>query len=635
VQSRAHFRKRSRSDSDPEYERRGVGNFLVIIPAKGAAAEAKRQFRGGLSAAHEIRSQIPSNSVESEWALAASFARQNGSGGEIVTDPETGSWLLSSGTWFHSDGYSSGAESRLLRRYVETGAAAIGRELEGFFVIVIGDARTREVAVLTDIIGSCHCFERSLADGIALSGSSLLLASLGNIHLDLAACQEFAYTGIIYENRTFYREVRKLGPATAFRFAEGAKKSEERYWRATDVKPESLAGDSAVGALWQGMTRAAKRVHALHANPVCDLTGGYDSRALVAAFLGAGERCTTAVFGDAKSADVRISHALAQMLGLPNLHSEPMQQISLDQLQACLPLTDGEYDLVDYSQIREIHRALSAQFGISINGSFGEVARGYWWELLFPRIGARGPMDTRKLARRRYAAQQFDASMFPTGVRLDLTEHFAGVIERTNAGLLDLPNTFQMDHAYLMMRMQRWQGRIASGTNQIWPCLSPFMFRSVIEIMLGTGTMLRWRGLMIRKMLARFSPQMANYPLEHGFPAAPATWKNFYRFFPLAKYFGGKVAGKIGGKLGFEKTAESSDNGVTDPRLQLWRDERVKELLRPADMQLASSLDLAALANFLTRSQQKGFPFGEQWARILSLECALQTAARGRRNVSE
>lgn len=611
-----------------------MGNFLVIIPAKGAAAEAKRRFSSALNAAREIRSQVPSKSVESDWALAAAFPRLNGSGGEIATDPETGSWLLSSGTWFHEKGYSSGAESRLLRRYLETDAQRLGRELEGFFVLVVGDARTHEVVVITDIIGSCHCFERSLGNGIALSGSSLLLAALGDIHLDLAACQEFVYTGIIYEDRTFYKEVRKLGPASVFRFAEGAKRSEERYWRATEVKSESLGGDSAVDALWQGMTRAAKRVHALQPNSVCDLTGGYDSRALVAAFLGAGVRCPTAVFGDAKSADVRISQALAQRLGLPNLHSEPMKQISFDQVLACLPLTDGEYDLINYAQIREIHQGLSAQFGISINGSFGEVARGYWWELLFPRIGARGPLDAHKLAARRYAAQRFDASIFPAGERLDLTEHFAGVIERTNAGLSDLPNTFQMDHAYLMMRMQRWQGRIASSTNQIWPCLSPFMFRSVVETMLGTRAMLRWRGLMIRKMLARFAPQMARYRLEHGFPAEPANWKNFYRFFPLANYFGGKVMGKISGKLGLKKTAEPGDGSV-DSQLQLWRDERVEQLLTPAKMQLAAYVDPAALGNFLTRSRQKGFPFAEQWARILSLECALQAAARARSGVSE
>jgi len=317
------------------------------------------------------------------------------------------------------------------------------------------------------------------------------------------------------------------------------------------------------------------------------------------------------------------------MLGLPNLHNPRLEQISLEQLQGSLPLTDGECSLVEYAAIRENHRKLSQQFDISINGSFGEVARGYWWELLFPRIGARGALDARKLAARRYAAQGWDPSMIPTKARIDLVDHFTGVINRANAGLSSFPNTFLMDHAYLKMRMQHWQGRIASSTNQIWPCLSPFMFRSVLEPMLETRALLRWRSLLVRKMLAKFSPRMAAYPLEHGFPAEPTSWRNFYRFTPLGVYFGEKVLRKVRGKLGRRKAA--TPTGATRvPRLQLWRDERVADVLRPAGMKLTAWMDVSALEDFLKRSQKTNFAFGDQWARLLSLECALRAVERGR-----
>ena len=601
-----------------------MGNFLVVVPVMGAATEAMRLFRAGLDAAHEIRSQVPSSTAESEWAWAASFPRQNGSGYPLVTDTSTGSWLLAVGTWFHRDGYASGAESWLLRRYLEIDTVRLARELEGFFVLVFGDARTREVRVLTDIVGSCHCFRRSFSNAMVLSGSSLLLASLGDYKLDWVGCQEFLATGILYEDRTCYQEVRKLSPASVFHFAAGSQKAPQRYWQAADLKPETLVAEAAINALWDRMTSAVKGIHRLHAKPVCDLTGGYDSRAVVAAFLGAGAPCATVVSGPPDSADVVISRSLAQMLGLPHLYHEPPKQISFDELQASLPLTDGEYDLIDYARIEKMHRRLSEQFEISINGSFGEVARGYWWELLLPRIGARGPLDARKVAQHRYAAQSCDASIFPAGNRLDLVDHFAGVIHRTNAGLLDFPNTFQMDHAYLMMRMQRWQGRIASSTNQIWPCLSPFMFRSVLETMLETRSLLRWRSLLIRKMFTKFSPRLADHPLEHGFPAQPTTWKNFYRFSPIVAYFGEKALAKVGGKLGLRRAVRY--NTTLRPRLQLWRNEQVRELLRPANMKLSTWVDSVALENFLRRSEKEDFSFGDQWGRLLSLECALRVA---------
>jgi hypothetical protein len=41
-------------------------------------------------------------------------------------------------------------------------------------------------------------------------------------------------------------------------------------------------------------------------------------------------------------------------------------------------------------------------------------------------------------------------------------------------------------------------------------------------------------------------------------------------------------------------------------------------------------LDSTALASFLVRSQQADFAFSGQWARLLTLECALQTLERER-----
>jgi len=602
-----------------------LSNFLVIVSSSGSQGEADQLFHSGLEVAQSIKSQVPGKIVRTEWVRAASFARHNGSGTPIVADARTGSWLLAIGTWFHTQDYGVGAESRLLDRYLEVGPAQLGRELEGFFVIVIGDTRTRETVVLTDIVGSCHGFVRSWRRTIALSGSSLLLAGLGDFGLDPVGCQEFLYTGIVYEDRTIYREVRKLGPATVFRFADGALKTQERYWQITDIAPESLDGPPAVRALGEKLSRAAQKVGRIFPNPVCDLTGGYDSRAVAAAFLTAGVKFSTVVSGPAESPDVVVSRGLAQVAGLPHRYLEPQGQASFDRIKRALPLTDGEYNLIEYTRILEIHRTLSERFDISINGSFGEVARGYWWELLIPQTGACRKLDARKLAKRRYAAHLFDASLFPADTRLNLVSHFADVIDRTNAGLSQLPNTLQMDHTYLVMRMQRWQGRIASSTNQLWPCLSLFLFRSVLETALQTRSRLRRRSLLTRRMLAEFQPQLAEFPLEHGYPALPATWKTFPRFWPLPKYYGKKLLSRLARLTRGHPRSLALSAGSLPLRLQLWREEEVQELLYPAKMGLSHLVDVTSLGDFLKRSQQPNFLFNDQWERVLSLEYTLRS----------
>jgi len=580
-------------------------------------------FQDGLEHARLIKFQVPSEIIETGWARAASFPRQNGSGVSIVSDLKSGSWLLATGTWLHADDYGSGAESRLLDRYLEVGAERLGRELEGFFVIVVGDARNREVIVLTDVVGSCHCFSRSWENVTALSGSSLLLAALQAVDLDPVACQEFLYTGIIYEDRTCYREVRKLGPAAVFRFVDGMLRTQQRYWRITDIAPNSLDGQAAVRALEGTLIRAAQRIGRLFGHPVCDLTGGYDSRALVAAFLTAGMRFSTTVFGPAESRDVIVSRGLASLTGLPLLHLAPQGEVSFERVKYALSFTDGEYNLIDYARILEVHQRLSACFDISINGSFGEVGRGYWWELLFPRAGACRTLNARTLARSRYAAQSYDASLFPPETRLDLVAHVAAIIERANAGLSQLPNTMQMDHAYLMLRMQRWQGRIASSTDQLWPCLSPFLLRSILETLLRTAVRLRRRGLLIRRLLAELQPRLAAFPLEHGYPALPVTWKNFHRFWPVPVFYGKKILGRAVRLTG--RTAVLPVSGPTNlpVQLQLWHGEEVRALLQPATMKLAYLMDATALNDFLQHSQRPGFSYNDQWARLLSLEYTL------------
>lgn len=576
-----------------------------------------------------MKSQIPSKIVEMNWACAASFPRQNGSGTPVVSDPETGSWLVAIGTWFHTAGYQTGAESRLLSRYLAVGADRLGRELEGFFVVVIGDARTRETIVLTDIVGSCHCYLRRTKHSIAFSSSSLLLAALGDFNLDSVGCQEFLSTGIMYEDRTFYRQVRKLGPASVLRASGGTISAERRYWHIRDVVPESLDGNRALTALWESLVCAAQKIGGIFRRPVCDLTGGYDSRTLVAAFLTSGVPFSTTVSGSAESRDAVISRALAQLIGLPHYYLSSNGKTSFDGAKKILSVTDGECDLFDYARVFDVHKSLSDRFDISINGSFGEVARGYWWEVLFPHTGICRPLDAEKLARLRYARGCLGDSIFPPETRLHFVSHFAGIIDRANSGLHGFPNTFQSDHTYLSLRMQRWQGRIASSTNQLWPCLSPFLFRSVLETMLSTRTCLRRRSLLIRHMLAEFTPRLAEFPLEHGYPALPVTWRNLHRFWPVPGHYGKKVLFKL---LGTNRgsLAGGSLSSQLRTRLQLWCDDEVREILNATTMRLANLVDRKALRDFLANSQRVNFSLHHQWTRALTLEYTLRILDRAK-----
>jgi hypothetical protein len=606
-----------------------MGSFFILLSTPECSGPAAPRFHAALGLARRIPLGPASGTYEAEDARVASFPRKNGSGSAVIIDPLTGNWLVAIGTWFHRDGFAVGEELRLLEDFRKSGVRNLANKLEGFFVIAIGEPREETVYVITDLVGSCHCFWRPSDGGVAISSSSFLLAALEETPLDPLACQEFLATGVIYEDRSLFLRVRKLLPASIYQFVQGVIRSREHYWQMSEIAADSLDLERAETGLWEALAESASKIKKVFRRPVCDLTGGYDSRALVAALHAAHLPMSTVVSGPSDSPDVVISKGLAAMARLPHLHMQKSNLPTYDQLQGALVLTDGEYDLVEYSRIRAVHEELSGQFDISINGSFGELARGYWWELLVPRTGSKQPLPVQKVAARRYAVGVYDPSLFSEESRLELVEHFNGAINRAIEGLARRPNTLQMDQVYLRLRMHRWQGRIASSTNRIWPCLSPFMFRSVLEVMLQAHWRARRNSLLIRDMLSKFTPDWANFPLEDGTPCLPVTWKNFYRFAPLGSYYGDKIIKRAARLMGMAYGARSSPRDEP-ARIHLWSQEEVRSTLEPGAMRLRDLLLPERLSAFMRSSQSRDFIFDAQWNRLLTLECTLRALIRAR-----
>jgi hypothetical protein len=595
-----------------------MGNIFAVVSPENVRSKPEELFRGGLKLARRIKSQTPKNTIDVAYARAASFARRNGSGGDVVTDDATGCWLMATGSWFHATGHGAGAEKWLLRRIVEKTITRVASGLEGFFVIIFCDARTREVFVVTDLMGGRHCFMRVLRDCVALSTSSLLLTALDDPTPDALACEEFLRTGAVYEDRTLFGEVKKLEPATIYRFANGALTRSIRYWRMSDLDPEAFDGEDAAQCLGERLICAADRIAATYRHPVCDLTGGINSRLVVAAFLNAGVEFETAVVGHDADPDVVISRGLSKLIGAPNSRLEPAEDLRSQRLEEALRLTDGECDLIHYARVHAPRDGLSSRFDVSVNGSCGEIAQDHGWNMLFPKIGRREPIDCRELAARCYAADPCSPELFPPGAAFDIVGRLAMIIGRLNEDLDGWPNTAQMDHAHLTLRMQRWHGRIWSGVDQVWPCVSPFMFRSTLETALQTTAHTRRRSRLVRGLMSMLSHRLAAYPLEHGYPAAPFTLRYLPQFVPAALRCAKKAWDRAQDRYFAAQSAPKPD------RLRLLHDEEVRETLNPATMRLGRLIDPSLLRNFLESSRQVCFAFDRQWRRVLTAEMTLR-----------
>jgi hypothetical protein len=178
----------------------------------------------------------------------------------------------------------------------------------------------------------------------------------------------------------------------------------------------------------------------------------------------------------------------------------------------------------------------------------------------------------------------------------------------------------------LQLRMQRWQGRIASATDQLRPCLSPFLLRPALEVMLQTTPRMRQRSLLVRAMLQKTQPRLAAVPVENGYPAEPLGLTNFHRFAPLLVSYGRKAWQKGWRMLGHAPAG--AVGGRQPARLQLWNEPAVQDWLTPEQMRLSEVLSPAGLKSFLLMARQEKFTYEQQWARVLSCEMALRAAAQ-------
>src|SRR5699024_6543236 len=259
--------------------------------------------------------------------------------------------------------------------------------------------------------------------------------------------------------RSLFRGVQKLPPATVISFENGQKKEQITYWSVGDHveyndSPERSL-DAFTTSMFSGVDATLRRFN----NPVLDLTGGFDSRILLAGARRTrfDDSVSTVVCGESGNADVIAAERIAKHLGLnhSSLSGSPDKADDWwDLAKATLPLVDGECNMLEYANILHIHQRLSRRFGASINGSGGELIRGYWWELLFPRTGARGHFDSAKVALRRFANDPWDETLLDQTHNERLADHFSNIIQRANANLEGRRNTACMDNVYLTLRMQ-------------------------------------------------------------------------------------------------------------------------------------------------------------------------------------
>lgn len=493
---------------------------LLVVRHEAAAEPGRLQAAAGASLAAQgfaapIVRAIPGGSLC--WYPtpgnpdSASLFQEPGEAGELVACV---------GTLFYR-GRSGGEALRALWRDFTVPEAFGWAELWGNYLLAV--AKQGRTWLFGDPVGSVKLYHTT---DRAVWSTSLLacVAASGRDEVDRIGAIDYVMSGSNHGERTPLASVRIADPTGSIDLATGEVRplTSPQQWSAGE-RPRTMADAidlaaailsdraKAIGTAFEGRIRAA-------------LSGGFDSRLIVAALRSAGAVPALHVYGSAGDEDVRIAREAAHAIGLPLAHIDKAElNRSLPPLDAAglraqalffdgLP-TDGIFDR-GADRITRIRQ--SADGHIALNGGGGEILRNFFY--LHDR-----PFSAAEVF------QAFYANWLPAAVpsRVDrdaYRDYMVDAIERS-VGARGRLTRSQVELVYPLFRVRYWTARNGSLAARCGHFLAPLADPEMVR--LSQALPLRWKdyGRFEAALLARLDPVLGSIPLSYGFtPADGPAW---------------------------------------------------------------------------------------------------------------
>jgi len=298
-------------------------------------------------------------------------------GSALWMSGEAFDWPSHGGIRRASESRSRAFRTRLLAAVAAEGAEAI-RDLDGEYQIAFWNAPERRLLLLNDRFGALSMYLAARPRGIAFAGGvrGVLMAPGMNAEPDVEAITEaVSFGGYRLGGRTNIRQVEMVPPASAVTISS-AGVSTRRYWTwaelhdgdATDAR--SLMEE--MRSAWEAAV--ARRLDGAR-RPGLTLSGGLDSRAILAEAARQVTGVSALTYGVPQSDDVRIARRAARAAGaewrLYPLYADGWLERRTQRIHE----TDGLMDLVDLMHTEPLD-TMPGAFDVHLSGYIGDAVAG-------------------------------------------------------------------------------------------------------------------------------------------------------------------------------------------------------------------------------------------------------------------
>jgi len=549
----------------------------------------------------------------------------------VTIDDQTGSWLLAMGAILDSDNGSGNANLQsLLNRYLQHGKDAV-QDLDGAFALVIYDKLADRLAIISDPLGFVSIFYANQGKRVYVATSALAIAETIQAAPSEYGMYLFLTTGNVYGRSTLWQEVNRLPAGTVLELTPTGS-SESVYWSPV-VKDEinrlsmTKTVDHAIDLLSHSIMNCVNREEMTWA----DLTGGFDSRLVTALLHNCGIPFQATCEGPTTSPDVRISSQIARELGWAYQHNklpDDWGRERYERLPQALGKGDGHYDVFKLSGVIWDQNQRARELSTSFCGLGGELWRGFFWKQELLNVGRSPTIDYDRLVDFRIL-HPIDSSVFNDTNRIKwIREELKLLLKSVGDRYGDSPNTLKLDCIYAFKNTGHTGAHISSviGKQRV---VVPLFLKNTMTFAISAH--FRWRNhsRLVRQIIEKVNPRLANFETTSGGPATPIRASNFIRFVPYWSAIGTQLLRKVSRSVFGPNIWPVARSKFSDYPLQQWRQNTLNYLegdciLDYTQMRSGRLYNPQRLMAFFEDARSEQFGQEAFLSRILTIELAMR-----------
>jgi asparagine synthase (glutamine-hydrolysing) len=288
-------------------------------------------------------------------------------------------------------------------------------------------------------------------------------------------------------------------------------------WRPPDARYAGPADEDSLGREIAGLLRSQFEAIAacFGSNVDAALSGGYDSRLVLAALLAVGVVPRLHVYGREEDADVRVAKRICEAEGWQLRHIDKSKTAPdldgfADRVRANALAFEGfpPDGIFDSGADLDSRSERGAGGALMLNGGGGEIFRNFHYL-------ADRPLSLREFIWSFYA--QFDPRACTARFRGAEFERALGAAMKSELGIdREVLERVEIERLYPYFRCKYWMGRNNSVNNKLGFAATPFVTHALIERALRLPLRAKALGRFEARLIRELHPRLAAYPSAYG-----------------------------------------------------------------------------------------------------------------------